>query len=240
MASWLTPSARARLAATAAARRMVLRETSPGFPRPTSSTRSGLAPLGYSSVVSSRFPLKSPLVMARATTAPDARSRSAREAGTALPCASATARRGVSTWESGVLTTPLVILDMLDYALGKSGGRDLGRAGHQPREIVGDAARPDRSAQPARNGRGHVVPSELLEHHPARQDHAPRVHLVLPRVLGCGAVGRLEDGVPVAHVAARREPEPAHLRCCGVREQVAVQVGRGNHGVFVGTQHELR
>src|SRR3989475_12750901 len=117
--------------------------------------------------------------MARATTPPAAWSRSVREAGTALPCARATARSGVSTWESGVLTTPLVILDMLDYALGKSRGRDLGRGGHQPREIVGDAPRPDRPAQPAHDGVRHIVPSELLEHHRPREDDAPGVDLVL-------------------------------------------------------------
>jgi len=53
-------------------------------------------------------------------------------------------------------------------------------------------------------------------------------------------VSRLEYGVPVAHVAARREPEPAHLRRRGVREQVAVQVGCGDHRVLLGTEHELR
>src|SRR5881296_4749201 len=140
--------------------------------------------------------------MTRATTPPAARSKSARDEGSTLPCARATARSGASTWASGAIATPLVMLDMLDYALGKSRGRDLGRAGQQPREIVRDAARPDRPAEPTRDRRRHVVPPELLEHHRPRQDHAPRVHFVLPRVLGCGAVGRLEHGVPVAHVAA--------------------------------------
>src|SRR5213594_4359788 len=111
--------------------------------------------------------------MTRATTPPAARSKSAREVGSALP-------------------TPLVILDMLDYALGKSRGRDLGRTGHQPREIVCDAARPDRPAEPARNRGRHIIPAELLEHHGPRQDHASRIHFVLPRVLGRGAVRRLE------------------------------------------------
>src|SRR6059036_4046774 len=133
--------------------------------------------------------------MTRATTPPAARSKSARDVGSTLPCPRATARSGVSTWASGSLATPLVILDMLDYALGKSRGRDLGRAGHQPREIVRDAERPDRPAEPPRDRRRHVVPPQLLEHHRPRQDHAPRVHFVLPRVLGCGAVGRLEHGV---------------------------------------------
>src|SRR5438034_9928894 len=122
--------------------------------------------------------------MTRATTPPAARSKSPRDVGSTLPCARATARSGASIWASGALATPLVILDMLDYALGKSRGRDLGRAAHHPREIVRDAARPDRPAEPTRDRRRHVVPPELLEHHPARQDHPPRAHFVLPRLLG--------------------------------------------------------
>src|SRR2546425_11243663 len=101
--------------------------------------------------------------MTRATTPPATRSKSAREVGSALPCARATARSGASTWASGALATPLVILDMLDYALGKSRGRDLGRTGHQPREIVCDAPRPDRPAEPARNRRRHIIPPERSE-----------------------------------------------------------------------------
>src|SRR5438034_1131072 len=107
--------------------------------------------------------------MTRATTPPAARSKSARDVGSTLPCPRATARSGASTWASGALATPLVILDMLEYALGKSRGRDLGRTGHQPREIVCDAPRPDRPAEPARNRRRHIIPPELLEHHRSRQ-----------------------------------------------------------------------
>src|SRR5438046_10679903 len=118
--------------------------------------------------------------MARVTLPPAARSRSASEAGTALPCARATARSGVSTWGSGALATPLVSLGMLDYALGKGRGRDLGRAGHQPGEVVRDPARPDGSTEPARDRRRHVVPPELFEHHRPRHDHAPGAPLVLP------------------------------------------------------------
>src|SRR6266704_1203438 len=124
--------------------------------------------------------------MTRATTPPAARSKSPSDVGSALPCARATARSGASTWASGALATPLVILDMLDYALGKSRGRDLGRTGHQPREIVCDAARPDRPAEPACDRGRHIIPPELLEHHGPRQDHASRIHFVLPRVLGRG------------------------------------------------------
>src|SRR5947208_11888648 len=122
--------------------------------------------------------------MTRATTPPAVRSRSAREAGMALPCARATARSGVSSCESGALATPLVILDMLDNALGKSRGRDLGRAGHEAREIVCDAPRPDRPAEPARDRRRHVVPPELLEHHRPDRITLPGFTLSCPAYLG--------------------------------------------------------
>src|SRR3989475_7506412 len=139
--------------------------------------------------------------MTRATTPPAARSKSARDAGSTLPCPRATARSGASTWASGALATPLVILDMVDYALGKSRGRDLGRTGHQPREIVCDAARPDRPAEAACDRGRHIIPPAPLDHHRSRHDHASRVHFVLPLVLGRGAVRRLDNAEAVAHIA---------------------------------------
>src|SRR5204862_7917605 len=98
--------------------------------------------------------------MTRATTPPAARSKSARDVGSTLPCPRATARSGASTWASGALATPLVILDMLEYALGKSRGRDLGRTGHQPRAVVCGAARPDSPADPACDRHRHLTPPE--------------------------------------------------------------------------------
>jgi len=70
--SCLAPSARARLAATAAARRMLVRVTSAGLPIPTSRMRCVLPPAGYRRLVSSRFPEKSPLAIARPSTPPPA------------------------------------------------------------------------------------------------------------------------------------------------------------------------
>src|SRR5205823_9016542 len=128
---------------------------------------------------------------------------------------------------------------MLDNAFGESRGRDLRGAGHLPGEVVRDPARPDRAAEPPHDRLRHIGPAELLEHHGPREDHAPGVHLVLPGVLGRGAVRRLEDGVAVAHVAAGREPQAAHLRGRRVGQQVAVQVGRRDHRVLVGAQHQL-
>src|SRR5690349_3830173 len=238
-ASWRAPSARARFAATPAARRIELRVISPPFPMPTSRRRSGLTPPGYRSAISSRFPLKSPLLIARVITPPAARSSSASDAGRVFPCASAMARSGVSTWASGALTSLLLISDMLDYALRKSGGRDLRRVGHQSRQVVRHAPRANRALEAAHDRGGHVGPAELLEHHRARENHAAGIHFVLTGILGCGAVGRLEHGEPVPHVASRGETEPAHLRRGRIREQVAVQVRRRDHRVLVGSQHEL-
>src|SRR2546428_182946 len=81
--------------------------------------------------------------------------------------------------------------------------------------------------------------------HPSSSNIIAPDRITLPGLtLSCpayfGAVPRVEYGVPVAHVAARREPEPAHLRRRGVREQIAVQVGCGDHRVLLGTEHELR
>src|SRR5437879_2517360 len=142
-AKWnrVAPSARVRRAATAAARRMALRVTSLAFPTPTSRIRCGFPAGGYKRLVSSRLPLKSPLVIARATSPPAALSRSASDAGTSAPWATATARSGVSIWGRAVVATALVIVlaDMLDNALGERGGRDLDCAGQLAGEIVGHA-----------------------------------------------------------------------------------------------------
>src|SRR5947208_14768122 len=77
--------------------------------------------------------------MARASPPPAARSSSAREAGRAGPCASATASKGVSTWASGAVASVLVISDLVDYALGELRGRDFVGAPHLARQVVSDA-----------------------------------------------------------------------------------------------------
>ena len=106
-AKLLAPSTRARLAATAAARRRLVRVTSALLPIPTTSRRWILPAAGYSSWVSSRLPLKSPPAIARAITPPVARSRAASDAGTVVPAGTITARRGVSRSPAGVVTMAL-------------------------------------------------------------------------------------------------------------------------------------
>src|SRR2546427_5638241 len=145
--------------------------------------------------------------MARARSPPVALSRSVSDAGTSLPWARATASRGVSIWGRAAVATALVtvLADMLDNALGERGGRDLDRAGQLAGEIVGHPLGGDGALDAANDGRGHVGPAKLFEHHRAREDHAAGVDLVPPRVLGGGAVRRFVDGIAVTHVAARVE-----------------------------------
>src|SRR2546426_11952871 len=105
--------------------------------------------------------------MARATSPPVALSRSASDAGTSLPSARATARRGVSIWGRAAVATALVtvLADMLDNALGERGGRDLDRARQLAGEIVGHPFGGDGPLDAANDGRGHVRPAKFLEHH---------------------------------------------------------------------------
>src|SRR3989442_13746471 len=99
---------------------MALRFTSLAFPTPTSRIRCGFPAGGYRRLVSSRLPLKSPLVIARATSPPAALSRSASDAGTSVPWARATARRGVSIWGGAGVGTAL------GTGLGERLAKDLG------------------------------------------------------------------------------------------------------------------
>src|SRR5207247_197893 len=168
--------------------------------------------------------------MARPTTPPTARSSSTSDGGTVPPCGSARARRGVVTCARGVETTVPFTLDMLDYALGEGGGRDLGGVGHQAGQVVSDASRPERALEPAHDRCRDVRPPQLLAHHRPRQDHTPGIHLVEPGVLGRRAGGRLVYGVAVAHVPPRREAKPAGLCRGAVGAQVAATVRRRGAG----------
>ena len=76
-----------------------------------------------------------------------------------------------------------------------------------------------------------LVPAQVLEHHHARQDDRRRVDDIFTRILRRGAVGRLEKRDVVADVGPRRHAEPADLRRTGIRQIVAVQVGRRKHAV---------
>ncbi|MNV15132.1 hypothetical protein D3C71_1058450 [compost metagenome] len=79
----------------------------------------------------------------------------------------------------------------------------------------------------------------MAQHHFGGQDLGTRVHIVLAGVLGGRAVGGLEHGDGVAQVRARGDADAADL--CGqcVGHVVAVEVQRGDHAVFGGTQQDL-
>src|SRR3989442_12958487 len=103
---------------------MALRFTSLAFPTPTSRIRCGFPAGGYKRLVSSRLPLKSPLVIARARSPPAALSRAAIDAGTSAPWARATAGSGVSIWggATGATALGIVLADMPDNGLRERGG----------------------------------------------------------------------------------------------------------------------
>jgi hypothetical protein len=146
---------------------------------------------------------------------------------------------GRGTWRGAWLATAAVSAHRGDDRVAEARAGDLGRARHLAGEVVRDRLRADRLLDAGDDELRGLVPAHVLEHHDAREDHAPGVHLVEPRVLGRGAVRRLEDGEAVADVPARRHAEPADLCGRGVGQVVAVEVGRGDHRVLVGAQEQL-
>src|SRR5919106_6956625 len=85
-------------------------------------------------------------------------------------------------------------------------------------QVVGHHPGLDRRLQPGDDAVGGVGPAEVAQHHLAREDDRARVDLVLPGVLGGGAVGGLEQGVPgvVVDVGAGGDADAAHLGGQGV------------------------
>src|SRR2546428_2075113 len=82
-------------------------------------------------------------------------------------------------------------------------------------------------------------PTEVLEHHHARQDFGSRVHLVHPRILRGRPVDRLEESMDIPDVPARGDAKPADLRRSGVAEVVPVQVRRRKDVVVLRAGEEL-
>src|SRR5207245_5686518 len=135
-------------------------------PGPAAGAPGAGPPPGPPSSAPSRFPLRPPPATRPPGPPPPpaARSSSPSDLGRVEPWASAIASNGVSIWASGAVTNVLFISDMLDNALGKPGGRDLGGAGHLARQVVGDATRRDRAGQPAHDRIRCIGPAQLLEH----------------------------------------------------------------------------
>src|SRR5437016_14596848 len=126
--------------------------------------------------------------MARVSPPPAARSSSAREAGRAGPCASATASKGVSTWASGAVASVLVISDMVDYALGELRSRDFGGSRHLARQVVRNAPSRDRAREHTDDRVRRVATPQPLEHPEPREQHRPVIHLVEAGSPPAGAV----------------------------------------------------
>src|SRR5262245_44418415 len=106
--------------------------------------------------------------------------------------------------------------------------RQLGRAFHEPREVVRDALGGNRAVHALDDEISRFDPAEVAEHHLAREDHGAGIYFVEIRVLGRGAVRRLEDRVArhVIDVPAGRDADAADLRRERVRQVVAIQVRR--------------
>src|SRR3989304_1540916 len=98
---------------------------------------------------------------------------------------------------------------VIDDGAGELGALHLGRAGHLPGEVVGDALLLDGPGHAGGDPPGDVVPAQVLEHHHAGEDERARVDLVLPGVLGRRAVGGLEDRRPIADVPSRGAAQAA-------------------------------
>src|SRR5208282_5379122 len=75
--------------------------------------------------------------------------------------------------------------------------------------------------------------------HHARENHRAGIDYVFVGVLGGGAVRGFEDGVAVADVGSGSNAQASYLRGAGVGDVVAVQVGRGQNAVFVGSRYYL-
>lgn len=74
----------------------------------------------------------------------------------------------------------------------------------------------------------------VLQHERAAEDEAAGVGPGPSREARCGAVGGFEESQLFRHVHAGSKAEAADLRGEGVRNVVAVQVGRGEHAVLLG------
>ena len=73
--------------------------------------------------------------------------------------------------------------------------------------------------------------TQPVKHHFGGQDGGDRVHFVLPGILGCRAMRRLEHGELFSDVSGAAKAEPANHLGAEVGNDVAVEVGRHQHVV---------
>src|SRR6266436_706097 len=112
---------------------------------------------------------------------------------------------------------------------------------HEPGEVIGDDLLRERLLDARVDAIGRLRPPHVAQHHLAGEDDRAGVDLVLARVLGGGAVGRLEERVPgvVVDVGAGRDADASHLRGQSVGQEIAREVAARNHVELVGTSQDL-
>src|SRR5712691_4005478 len=196
---------------------------------------------------SSALPWGRPSITSTSTTSPNSFSTTywATEAPTLPAPTTLILGRRLMTLSTSALPTcmraPLQLRHGLDDGRPELRALHLPRALHEAREVVGDHLGLDRLLQPGDDPVRRIGPSQVAQHHLAREDDRARVDLVLTRVFGCGAVRRLEQRVPglVVDVRAGRDADPAHLRRQGVRHEIAREVGGRDDVELVGPGEDL-
>src|SRR6266568_4259777 len=180
--------------------------------------------MGPACARSSALPWGRPSITSTSTTSPNSFSTTywATEAPT-LPAPMTLSGSALPT----CMRAPLRLRHVLDDGGPELRALHLPRALHETREVVGDHLGLDRLLKRRDDPVRRVGPSQVAQHHLARENDRARVDLVLTRVFGCGAVRRLEQRVPglVVDVRAGRDADPAHLRGQRVRHEIAREVG---------------
>src|SRR5256712_159025 len=203
--------------------------------------------MGPARARSSALPWGRPSITSTSTTSPNSFSTTywATEAPTLPAPTTLILGRRLMTLSGSALPTcmraPLRLRHGLDDGGPELRALHLPRALHEAREVVGDHLGLDRLLQPGDDPVRRVGPSQVAQHHLARENDRARVDLVLTRVFGCGAVRRLEQRVPglVVDVRAGRDADPAHLRRQGVRHEIAREVGGRDDVELVGPGEDL-
>src|SRR3989454_12519734 len=139
------------------------------------------------------------------------------------------------------MCAPLQLFHVLDDDGPELRALDFLRALHEPREVVGHHLLPDGRLERGDDPVRRLRPAHVAQHHLAGEDDRARIDLVLARVLGRGAVGGLEEGVPalVVDVGAGGDADAAHLRGEGVGDEIARQVAARNDVELVRARQDL-
>ena len=87
--------------------------------------------------------------------------------------------------------------------------------------------------------RGGLALAEVRQHQHGRLHQRGGIGQALAGDIGRGAVDGFEDGVVVADVGARHDPQPAHQAGGQVGDDVAIEVGQHQHIEGFGAHHQL-